>query len=71
MRTDPHVNKAKSLVSNGVKSGLPDEVIQEYREQLHEAKLRAKADRLAEEIFDLPPESPVRDQVRAIFAGGA
>jgi hypothetical protein len=69
MRSDPHVNKAKSLVCNAYKSGLPDEVIQEYREQLRDAKAIAKVKRIAEEIFDFPADSPVREQARAILAG--
>jgi hypothetical protein len=67
----PDVGKANSRLCNAYKSKLGDEVIAECRRQLHEAKIRAKAEKLAEELFALPPENPVRDQVRAIFAGGA
>jgi hypothetical protein len=64
---DPEVGKARSLVSNAVKSGLDDEIIEEYRQELAEARIIAAAKAVAARLPELPPEK--RERVRALLGG--
>lgn len=68
-QVDPDVGKARSLISNAVKSGLPDEVVQEYRRELADARILAAAKKVAARLPELPPEK--LEKARAILFGGA
>lgn len=67
---NPRIANRRAMLGPLVRDGRHEEAAQ-VRQELHEAKLLVAAQKVAAQVWDLPPDSPVRDEVRAIFACGA